>query len=183
MALDSTTEQLMRVSEPASAREVAKRRWLFRTVMGLVALVIGAAVLDGLDVVDLVGPDEAVVRAAGEGYELRVDYPSVTRPALASVFRISVRRDDGFDEPLQIGVSRRFLEAWDLNGVLPATAAERAVGPWIVWEFDPPPGDELVVTYESRIEPGLQSSRDGRVAVFEEDEPVVEVAFDMTVRP
>ena len=183
MPSDSTIEQLARVTEPASAGVVAKRKWLYRAVMALVVLILGGAVLDGLDVLDTVGPDETVVEATGEGYELEVEHPSVTRPALASVFRIKVRQEGGFDEPLQIGVSRRYLEAWDLNGVLPSPAAETAVGPWIVWEFDPPPGDELVVTYEARIEPGQQSPRFGRVAVFEEDEPVLEVEFDTVVRP
>lgn len=179
----STIEALTDVLHPASAGVVQSRRWLFRAVMGLLILVLGAAVLDGLDVLDVYGPDEETVSASGAGYELEVEHPSVTRPALASVFRITVRREGGFDEPVNVAVSRHYLEAWDLNGVLPGPSGETAVGPWIVWEFDPPPGNDLVVTYEARVEPGQQSSRNGRVAVFEDDEPVVEVSFEMAVRP
>ena len=141
------------------------------------------AVLDGLDVLDALGPDERHVSASGGGFELDVEYPSLTRPALASVFRIAVRREGGFDEPVQVAVSRTYLEAWDLNGVLPGPAAETSLGEWIVWEFDPPPGDELLVTYESRIEPGEQTSVPGAVAVLVEDEPVAEVRFTTVMRP
>ena len=181
--MSSTVERLTHPAEPEAAPILWRRKWLFRIVMGSVCVLLALTVLDGFDVVDVVGPDEDTVSATGEGYVLEVEHPSVSRPALASVFRITVGQEGGFDEPLQIGVSRSYLEALDLNGVLPAPSGETAVGPWIVWEFDPPPGDELTITYEARIEPGLQASRDGRVAVFEDDEPVLEVEFTTTVRP
>lgn len=181
--MSSTLERLAHAAEPKSAGVLARRRWLFRIVFALVCLLLGLTVLDGFDVLDVVGPDEEIVTASGEGYVLEVEHPSVTRPALASVFRITVRRDGGFDEPLQIGISRHYLEAWDLNGILPSPSSETAVGEWIVWEFDPPPGEELTVTYESRLEPGLQASRDGTVAVFEDDAPVLDVEFTTAVRP
>jgi hypothetical protein len=179
----STIDQLTKVTEPADAGAVWRRRWLHRAVMALLALLLGAAVLDGFDVLDSVGPDEATVTEVGAGYELEVEHPSVTRPALASVFRVTVRKPGGFDEPLQVGISRDYLEAWDVNGILPAPSAETAVGPWIIWEFDPPPGEELVVTYEARIEPGVETNRTGAVAVFEDDEPVLEADFTTAVRP
>jgi hypothetical protein len=180
---DSTLDRLTSVLEPGDAGVLWRRRWLHRIVMGLIGLILLAAVLDGLDVLDSVGPDEGRITATGSGYELTVEHPTFTRPALATVFRFAIRREGGFDEPVQVGVSRDYLEAWDLNGVLPGPAAETADGPWIIWEFDPPPGDELVVTYEARIEPGVETNRDGTVAVFEEDEPVLEVGFTTAVRP
>lgn len=181
--MSSTLERLAHAAEPESAGVLTRRRWLYRIVLGLVCLLLGLTVLDGLDVLDVVGPDEDRVTASGGGYVLEVEHPSVSRPALASVFRITVRRDGGFDEPLQIAVSRSYLEAMDLNGILPAPSGETAVGEWILWEFDPPPGEELTITYESRFEPGVQASRDGVVAVFEDDAPVVEVEFTTAVRP
>jgi len=146
-------------------------------------VLLGLAVLDGFDVVDAFGPDEEIVAASGAGYRLEVEHPTVTRPALASVLRIRVAREGGFDEPLQLGVDRRYLELWDLNGILPAPSGETAEGRWVLWEFDPPPGDELLITYEARLEPGVQAGRDGAVAVFEDDEPVAVVRFRTEVRP
>lgn len=176
-------EHVAHVGDDEWAHVIGRRRLLHRVVGGLLALIMVLAVLDGLDALNTLGPDERHVTASGGGFELDVEYPSLTRPALASVFRIAVRRDGGFDEPVQVAVSREYLEAWDLNGVLPGPAAETSLGEWVVWEFDPPPGDELLVTYESRIEPGEQTSVPGAVAVLIEDEPVAEVRFTTVMRP
>lgn len=177
------SEEIAHVEEGEWAHLVGRRKLLHRVVGSMLALVMVLAVLDGIDALNTLGPDEGRVAATGGGFELDVEYPSLTRPALASVFRIAVRRADGFDEPVQVAVAREYLEAWDLNGVLPGPAAETSLGTWIVWEFDPPPGDELLVTYESRIEPGEQTSVPGAVAVLVEDEPVVEVRFTTVMRP
>ena len=177
------SEHVAHVGDAEWAHVVGRRRLLHRLVGGLLALIMVLAVLDGVDAVNTLGPDERRIASSGGGFELEVEYPSVTRPALASVFRITIGRDGGFDEPVQVGVSRTYLEAWDLNGVLPSPAAETADGGWIIWEFDPPPGDELTITYESRIEPGEQTSVPGAVAVLVEDEPVAEVRFTTAMRP
>lgn len=179
----SIGEHVAHVEDVEWAHVIGRRRLLHRIVGGLLALVMILAVLDGLDALNALGPDERRVAASGGGFELDVEYPSVTRPALASVFRITVRRDGGFDEPVQVAVSREYLEAWDLNGVLPSPAAETSLGEWVVWEFDPPPGGELLITYESRVEPGQQTSVPGAVAVLVEDEPVAEVRFTTAMRP
>jgi hypothetical protein len=172
------------VDEPTTAGVIRRRRWLHRVLFGLVLAALAVAVLDGLDVVDAIGPDEATVRAAGGGYELAVEHPTVTRPALATVFRFRVRKAGGFgEEPVQVAVDRRYLELWDANATIPAPSGETSMGRWVVWEFDPPPGDELLVTYEARVEPGVQAGRDGAVAVLEDDEPVVTARFHTKVRP
>ena len=141
------------------------------------------AVLDGLHVVDVYGVDTARVAASGGGYALEVRYGTVTRPALATPFEIVVERSDGFDGPVTVGVTRSYLALWDENGLLPAPSGETTGGPWVLWEFDPPPGDVLTIVYDARIEPAAQSGRDGSVAVFEDDEPVVRVDFHTAVRP
>jgi hypothetical protein len=179
----STIERVVDVSDERWRHVCRRRRALHVFVAALLSLLMLGAVLDGFDVLDTIGPDEAVVRSTGGGFVLEVEHPSITRPALASVFRIRVRRDGGFDEPVQIAVSRSYLESWDLNGIMPSPSGETSLEDWIVWEFDPPPGDELLLTYEARIEPGVQSNRLGKVAVLVEDEPVTEVDVETKVRP
>lgn len=181
--MSSTLERLAHPLEPEASGILSRRRWLFRIVFGLVCLLLALTVLDGLDVLEVVGPDEETSVVSGGGYVLEVEHPSVSRPALASVFRITVRHDGGFDEPLQVGITRRYLEAWDVNGILPAPSSETAVGDWILWEFDPPPGEELTITYEARFEPGLQVPGEGAVAVFEDDVPVVDIEFTTRMMP
>jgi hypothetical protein len=94
-----------------------------------------------------------------------------------------VHHEGGFDDKVQVAVSRHYLEIWDVNGAIPAPDGETSIGDWVVWEYDQPPGDTLRITYEARIEPGVQADRTGFVAVMEDDEPVTQVRFRTKVRP
>jgi hypothetical protein len=140
-------------------------------------------VVDAFGWFDAYGVDTATVSADGGGYILEVSYPSVSRPALASPFEIVVTRAGGFDGPVMLAISGDYLKMWDENGLVPAPAGETTDGEWVRWEFDPPEGDELTVFYDARIEPAVQSGRAGRVAVIDDDQPVVEVEFRTEVRP
>lgn len=194
MATDGEAERRLREGHAVfpddlvAATVIRRRRWLYRSTWAMLVLLLGAAVLDGVGAVDVYGVEDAAVTDRGDGVELEVRYPSTSRPALASPFRITVRRDGGWSdgETVRIGVRRNYLEAWDLNGILPAPSAETngEDADMIVWEFDPPGGDELVVTYESRIEPGVQSARRGWVAVLDgDDAELARVSFRTVVRP
>ena len=95
-----------------------------------------------------------------------------------------MRKPGGFDGPVRIAVDHEYLRMWDENGLTPAPAAETVMGPWVVWEFDPPIGDALLVTYDARIEPAAQDGRSGAVAVLDGDDSIIaEVSFTTRVLP
>lgn len=150
--------------------------------LALTALVVTAAT-DHLQWTATTGVSSNTVRASGEGYELAVRYPSVTRPALASPFDVRVERAGGFDDPIQIAVSWPWLEMWDENSWYPSPSTSYGDDEQLVMEFDPPPGDVLRVIYDARIQPAQQSGRTGFVSVLEDDEPVVAVRFHTRVMP
>lgn len=155
--------------DPERQVGVVRRRMVGGVVVSLALLVgMGVVVLDGLGVVDAVGVDDDTVTAtAPDGTTLEVRYPSVSRPALASPFAITVHRDGGFgDEPVTVTVDTAYLTMWDLNGVFPSPSEETADDRAVRWTFDPPPGDTLVITYEARIEPAAQTAHAGHVAVL-----------------
>jgi hypothetical protein len=160
-----------------------KRCWLYGVTTMSLVVIVGLAVIDGFGVVDVVGVDTSRVSATGGGFDLEVRYGTVTRPALATPFEIVVARPGGFDGPVTVGVSRDYLAMWDENGLFPAPSTETSLGSLVVWEFDPPPGEVLTVTFDARIEPSAQSGQDGTVAVLQDDRPVVEVGFHTAVRP
>ena len=146
--------------------------------------VVALAVLLGLSFAGTYGVQSRTVRAEEGPLALTVRYGSVSRPALATPFDIEVRRTGGFDGPVTVAITGEYLRMWDENGLLPAPASETTEGPWLVWEFDPPEGDALRVTYDARIEPAAQEGRSGTVAVLDgDDEVVVEVAFTTRVWP
>jgi hypothetical protein len=159
------------------------RRWGYALTTAALVLLLGVAVADGLGAVDAYGVDTAHVSAEADGTVLDVGYTTVTRAALASPFEITVHRRGGFDGPITVAVDHRYLELWDENGLYPAPAAETTMGPWVVWEFDPPEGDTLRFTYDARLEPGAQRGRAGAVALLDGGLIVAEVAFETDVRP
>jgi hypothetical protein len=179
----STYEHSVHIEDPTARRVIRRRRWLHRITIGTLVAILGLAALDGIDLIDAYGVDTAVVTAEADGATLAVTYPTVARPALAAPFRIEVSQEGGFDDTVTVAVSRGYLELWDLNGIIPAPASETNDGDWVLWEFDPPEGDVLRVTYEARIEPGVQAPRDGSVAFVADGARSPRVDFTTAVRP
>jgi hypothetical protein len=168
---------------PEPEEMLRNRRLLYTVSTVALTAIMALAVLDGFGLTQIFGVRSVEVSASGGGFRLEVQYGAVSRPALATPFEIRVTRRGGFDGPITIGIDRHYLKLWDANGLFPAPSAETGDENMIQWEFDPPAGDELVVTYDARIEPAAQSGRDGFVAVFVDGDPVVRVDFHTKVRP
>lgn len=160
-----------------------RRRLLYGTTTLALTAVLGLGVVDGLGWWHAYGVASATVRASGDGYELEVRYGAVSRPALATPFEITVRNPEGFDGPVVLAVAADYLAMWDVNGIVPAPSSEGARGDLVEWEFDPPEGTELAVAYDGRIEPAVQSGRDGTVALVVDGEVVAQVSFRTRVMP
>ena len=169
---------------PALAVSVARRRAGYAVTTVALTAVMALTVADAIGDTAIFGVDSATTRATGAGHELAVTYGAVTRPAIATPFDVEVRRPGGFDDAVRVAVDRSYLRMWDENGLVPAPASETVVGDRVVWEFDPPSGDTLAVSYDGRIEPAAQNGRNGSVAVLDGDEAVlVEVTFTTRVWP
>lgn len=179
-----TTDVVHPDTEVGTSR-LRHRRWMSWLTFVLLFAVMGSAAVDGLDIVDSWGVDDATVHAeSGTGATLTVRYPTITRPALASPFEITVERAGGFDDDLEIAMDLDYVELWDLNGVYPSPADERSDGDRVIWTFDAPDGDVFKVTYDARIEPGAQlEERPGAVSFIEAGEPELTVRFATKVRP
>jgi hypothetical protein len=163
---------------------LAARRIGYGVTTGLLALLMLVVALDATGGPDILGIDTATEHAEGGDVELEVTYPTVSRPAIASPFDIEVTQPGGFDGSVRIAVQQSYLRMWDENGLVPAPSSETTMGPWVVWEFEPPIGDTLSVSYDARIEPAAQSGRDGAVAVLDEADAVIaEVSFTTRVLP
>jgi hypothetical protein len=168
--------------ETAPERELRRRRVHYSITTLVLTTLIFLGVVDAFGV-DVYGVDDGTVAASGGGYDLVVRYGTASRPGLATPFEITVRRADGFSDPVTLEVDRAYLAMWDENGMIPAPSAETASGEWVRWEFEPPVGDTLTVWYDGRIEPAAQSGRDGAVAVLDDGQPVATVEFSTRVLP
>lgn len=133
------------------ARRAQKLRWLgFAAV--LLIVVAGA--------LQLLGVRTATASAEGsDGTRLEVSYGRITRPGLATVWNVTVSNPAGFSEPLTITTTASYLAAFDENGLTPEPQAIDADGDVVSMRFDPPAGTTLEVSFDARIEPGVQWGR------------------------
>jgi hypothetical protein len=129
------------------------------------------------------GARTSKVSASSGPYRLTVEYPSITRPGLAIAWSLELTRQGGFSGPVVIAVDGDYFEMFDENATEPEPTHVDNSPSRTLWTFDRPHTATLLVTLDARMEPGVQSSRSGYVAVLERGRPVVRVSFDTTVRP
>lgn len=131
----------------------------------------------------MLGVRSGHVSASSGEYVLNVTYPSVARLGLAIIWKLEVRAPGGFDGPITVATTRSYFEIFDENGVYPAPASESVRGEMLVWEFDPPEGNALVVTLDHRIEPSYRGGRRAETMILDGDRVVARVQYRTLVLP
>ena len=67
-----------------------------------------------------------------------------------------------------MAVTSSYFDAFDENGLDPDPAESTSDGERSIWKFEPPPGDVMTVSFDARIEPGVQLTRvKGEVSVLD----------------
>ena len=123
------------------------------------------------------GTHTSQVSARGDGYELTVTYPRVSRPGHAVRVQVAVRKEGGFqDQPVHLRYSTAYFEMFDENAFTPQPESETAGVGYTEDEFSPPDGDTLVMTVDTRVEPARQRGEDGWVSVVDDDGAVLATA-------
>jgi hypothetical protein len=146
----------------------------------LLAGVIGVLVLAAANVL---GVRTESVTATGGGYRLSVTYGSVSRPGLATPWGIEVHHPGGFDGPITIATTRRYLMLFDHNVFYPDPAGVTATRDRLIFEFDPPPGEVFRVTMDGRIEPTEHVGQFAETSVLVDGLAVVTVSYTTRVVP
>lgn len=163
---------------PATSPERERRGLWGRRAM-LAALVAFLA----LGLAGVFGDREDTVSATAGGWELEVDHPAATRSGLSVVWRIAVRHAGGFDRPVQLATSAGFIELLDEDAIEPMPSSATADGDRVIWTFDPPPGEELVVRVDARVDPSRRGRAEATTSVLDGGRPVVSAGYAMRVFP
>jgi hypothetical protein len=140
---------------------------LRRSRVGRRLFVVALVAFLGLGALNAYGVRTASSSVTAGGVELTVTYASVTRPGLATPWSFEVRRPGGFPDGLTVAATSSYFDAFDENGFSPSPVEETDDGERTIWRFGPPPGDTLTVSFDARLEPGVQLTRvKGRVEVL-----------------
>ena len=119
-----------------------------------------------------------------DGYELEVEYGAVSRPGLATPWSVTVTHEGGFDGPVKLATTSQYFDLFDENGLDPEPSSSTTSGDLLVWEFEPPEGNVLEVSFDARIEPAVQlKSVKAKTVLIIEEERVTEVEFKTLVLP
>ena len=138
-------------------------------------LLLGAA--------NLLGVRSSSVTASGGGFELTVTYAAVSRPGLSTPWAVRVRRPGGFDGPVTIATTDQYFNLFDENGLDPDPDAATATPGLLIWEFEPPAGEELTVSFDARLEPASHLGRSAETSILVDGAPVVSVRYTTVVMP
>jgi hypothetical protein len=166
---------------PSEADLRALRR--YRSIRRLFFVLLIAFLLLGS--LNVFGVQTKEISRSGKGYELTLIYASVSRPGLATPWRLEVRRSGGFDSPITVVSTARYFELFDENSLDPAPSKTTRGKDLIIWEFDPPQDNEtLTVSFDARIEPGEQlAGVSGKTSVLRKGVPVISINYRTFVMP
>ncbi len=167
--------------EPAELGHLRRSRVLRRVFfVGVTAFLL-------LGAFGVFGVRHGEVSSSGGGYELVVRYPTITRPGLASVWSVEVRRTDGapFDGPIELATTADYFDLFDENGLDPDPAAAMSDGENLVWEFEPAEGATVIsIGFDARSEPGEQlTGISGTTTILDDGVPATSVTYRTRVMP
>jgi hypothetical protein len=175
----------VRFDDTAGEPFYKRRRALYLTSTVVLTLIVASAVVEVAARLPLYGVDHRVTRASGNGTELTVRYPRLTRGQLDSPLTATVRRAAGFDGPVTIAIARAYLDQFTERRVAPAPASEAQVGDSLLLTFDKPMDDTLVVEWDlgARPTPWFTSVEGHATVVGDRPEHDVTVSFHTDLRP
>lgn len=136
-----------------------------------------------LGVTSVLGPHTSTRETSGGGYDLKVVYPSVTRPGLAVRWILFIHRTGGFEGPIQVATTGTYFNLFDFNGLDPVPSTSTTSEDLSIWEFDPPPGETLRITFDGRLEPARQHGSAATTSILEGGLPVVSISYRTRVMP
>lgn len=161
------------------ASSVRRARSLRRVGLGALAVFVAAGGSG------LLGTRTAHTTVQGDGYTLTVIYPRVSRPGHAVRLQVEVRKAGGFHgAPVTLRYDTEYFEMFDENAFRPDPESETAGPGFTEDEFQPPDGEVLVMTVDTRVEPARQRGEDGWVSIVgDAGTPVLTAEFSTFLWP
>ena len=175
-APEGSTTDAIQPDPGAGARAV----WLRRAFITLLALLVALGLMGLLGV-----RSRTVTAQSSDGQvELGVRYAQVARAGLDVPFRITIRRQGGFDGDVTVAASSSYLDLFDRNAIDPDPSSATSTQDELIWKFDQPPGDTLEVSLDMQVQGGRHWGRSGHVTVLDDSgQPIVSVGFKTWLVP
>lgn len=133
--------------------------WWRRSILVLLTLFVLAALARQL------GVRSDTMEATAGDLTVSLRYADRGRGALAAPFSIDIARPGGFPSQVEVRTLQSYLAIFDDNGFEPEASSMTTEDGYVIWTFDPPPGDTLEIILDARIEPGVFGRKHGATTV------------------
>ena len=173
------TDETSESTRPRTVPVRALRRHRALRRVGLVA--IGVMVLAGL--ANLLGVRLGHVSASEGGTSLAVTYARVTRPGLATPWRVEVQRTGGFQGPITIATTSSYFDSFDFNQWYPEPASTSLRGDLLLLTFDKPQGEVLTLRFDGRATPTFGVGSRATTSIDTQGLPSLSVDYRTMVMP
>lgn len=147
------------------------------------AFLLALVVVLLLGLLGWLGVRSATRSAREEDWTVSLTYASVARAGLDVPWQAEVRHVGGFDGPVTLALDGDYLEIYETQAFHPQPSAEWRDGRTLYLQFEAPPGDTMVVSYDAYIQPAAQQGRAGTLSVMQDGSPVATVDFDTHLLP
>jgi hypothetical protein len=181
MAVGAEREPEIRTLPPEVVADRIRRIHVLRDVA--LALVAVLALVGATGLLGVRGGSEAV---STNGYDVRVDYPRITRGGLSADFDFQVARPGGFGgSQVTIAGTKEYLQLFDIQRVFPTPIWESSDQSLLYWTFEPPPGDILDVSFttETTESLGEVGGHDAEVQVLAGGARIARIPLSTVVVP
>ncbi len=157
-----------------------------RAMLGRRVVLVGLGTVVVAGATGLLGLRTASRTVRGEGFTVTLRYPRLARSGLDVTWQVRVESDEPFavGTSVELAVTATYFELFETQGFHPEPASESRDGRWRYLEFTPRTGSaELVVDFDTYVQPAAQLGRDAALRVLVDAEQVAELSFTTTLLP
>ena len=110
-------------------------------------------------------------------------HPEIARAGLDVPFQVTVDHPGGFSHDVVLAITGTYFDIYETQGFHPQPSDETRDGDRVYLTFTAPPGDRLVVTYDTYVQPSAQEGRSATVSIVEQGRPVLSTSFATHLLP
>lgn len=145
---------------------------------------LGAVVVAGAT--GVLGVHTSTRSVSQDGWRTTLRYPRLARAGLDVTWQVRVDAPEPFgpDVSLVVAVTGTYFELFETQGFFPEPESESRDATWRYLEFAPQEDStELVVDFDTYVQPAAQVGRDAALRVLVDDVPVGELSWTTTLLP
>jgi hypothetical protein len=157
-----------------------------RAMLARRAVLVGLGAVVAAGATGLLGLRTSTRSVDSGGWRVSLRYPRLARAGLDVTWQVRVRSPQPFGAgtSVELAVTGTYFEQFETQGFYPEPESESRDGRWRYLEFAPREGSsELVVDFDTYVQPAAQVGRDAELRVLVDDEQVAALSWTTTLLP